>query len=73
MKSAVLMGKKLKVVISAFVTAEAWCSTDKMAVGCTRFCQMTCSGYIMCITVHEGQRWGHSFYLGLKGGFKLYC
>lgn len=66
-------GKELKRAISAFVTAEAWCSTDKMAVGCTRLYQITWSGYIMFITVHEGQRWGHSFYLGLKDGFKLYC
>lgn len=55
--------------ISAFVVAEAWCSTDKTAVGCTKLCQIACSSYIMCTTAYEGQRWGNSFYLGLKDGF----
>lgn len=56
LESCCIGKKKLKIVISAFVTAEAWCFTDKMAAGCTKLCQITCSGYIMCITVHEGQR-----------------
>lgn len=74
-KSAILKVALLekKREISTFAVAEAWCSTDKTAVGCTKLSQITCSSYIMSITVHEGQRWGHSFYLGLKDGFKLYC
>lgn len=59
--------------ISAFVVAEAWCFTDKTAVGWTKLCQITHSSYVMSVTVHEGQQWGHLFYLGLKDVFKLYC
>lgn len=63
------------IYISAFIVVllvSSWCSTDKMTVGCTKLCPITCSSYIMYVTVYEGQRWGHSFYLGLKDGFKLY-
>lgn len=46
----------LYISISAFMVVEAWCSTDKMTVGCTKLCQITCSSHIMYITAHEGQR-----------------